>query len=222
MGKGDRQNIRTVAVCGAEKRNLLWLARNGDNLYGNVWGLGFHYSRHESGEFHLTHESGSHIQELSVAILTTTWTRHNISRAVQGLRELFAGVMFFNLREEWGNYRQFTPKKDYDKVIEIHCAAVDSLNLKVWLTDIHNVSSLRLVEDQANADWRRLCSEIVETGRQWLLLVEAYDTTASLPPLRDKELPPLNYAEAFKARLLGNIRFREYLAIRNRELGLKS
>lgn len=153
---------------------------------------------------------------MSVAILTTARTRHNLSQQDLLLRELFQQVLLFNLREEWGDYPQFTPKKDYDQVIEIDCAAVDSLSLNVSLTDTHNVSSLRLVGDQANRDWRRLCSEIVESHRHWLLLIEAYDMTAPLPPLRDEELPQLTYAEADKARLLGKIRFREYLAIRDK------
>ncbi len=185
-------------------------------------GLSFKYSRHESGEFHPKPEGGSDEQKLSVAILTTAWTRHNLSQQDLPLRELFQQVLPFNLREERGDYPQFTCKKGYDRVVEIDCAEVDTLCLNIWLVDRHSVESLRLVEDQTNSDWRRLHSEKIETGKEWLLLVEAYDMTAPLPPLREEELPPFNYTEADKARLLGKIRFREYLAIRNRELGLKS
>ena len=222
MGRGDVQNIRIVAVMDNDNRKLCWLRRIGHDLYGNLSGLGFKYSRHESGEFHPKPEGGSDEQKLSVAILTTAWTRHNLSQQDLPLRELFQQVLPFNLREERGDYPQFTCKKGYDRVVEIDCAEVDTLCLNIWLVDRHSVESLRLVEDQTNSDWRRLHSEKIETGKEWLLLVEAYDMTAPLPPLREEELPPFNYTEADKARLLGKIRFREYLAIRNRELGLKS
>lgn len=207
MGKGDVQNIRIVAVRDNDKRNLCWLTRNGCDLYGNLWGLGFHYSRHESGEFHVTPESGSDEQELSVAILTTRWTRHNLSQEDLPLRELFQQVLLFNFSEEWGNYPQFTSKKDYRRVVEIDCGAVDTLSLNIWL-----------VEDQTNSDWRRLRSEKIETGKEWLLLVEAYDQTEPLPA-DSNDLPPLTPTEAYNAYLLQKIRHRDYLEIRDKYAG---
>lgn len=222
LGRGDRQKIRIVAVKGVDKRKLFWLAAGGDDLYDGVAELDFHYSRHQSGSFHLTRDKqGS--QQLSVCILTWQWPRPRISPPNEGLKELLGHVEFCALAEEWEDYARFPSNKSLERVLEINCNGVEHLRLKVWMADIHNVGSLRLVEDEdpENRGYARLCSEIIATGREWVLLIEAYDVTRPLPPV-DAGLLGMNRMEADNARLLGKIRFREYLAVHNRELGLTS
>jgi hypothetical protein len=212
----DIQKTRIVARKGNERKKLWWLLRRGDDLYGNAYGIGSHYSRHRSGEFHLRDETPSPGSGPPVMILTSLWWRPRISEALTtGLRELCAHAIFLTSPEDWAHYLDFRPKKEHSRIIEIDCAEVNELGLKAHLTDPHNVGSLRLVEDQENADWRRLCSETVETSTGWLILVEAYDMSKRLQ-YADEDLPPATTAEAYGMWTRGKIRFGQYQRIREK------